>query len=144
MKNRPVYFGTSALVPLYGSRVALVLAAKKELFHVHAKRYYGRVAGVEISQACSMFGGGRFSVCFVRGKIAVDDLAHEVFHLTTRILQWHGVEFDANNHEAHAYLNGWLTGWVYKQLRKQGERVAYHWTEVAAIKQPPVKPQKRR
>ena len=41
-----------------------------------------------------------------------DIVTHEVFHLTTRIMESAGVEFSSDNCEPYAYLHGWLCGKV--------------------------------
>jgi len=44
-------------------------------------------------------------------------LAHEMTHAATRILEGSGVKFTANNHEALAYLVGYLVDQCWPEIR---------------------------
>jgi hypothetical protein len=54
---------------------------------------------------------------------AHDVVAHEVFHATHALMASTGDKFGAKHHEPYAYLCGWLTAWVYGELRKRRVRV---------------------
>lgn len=64
-----------------------------------------------------------FRVVFLKTALSHNLIAHELFHCTHRILQDTGDTFSSEHHEPYSYLNGWLTGWVHKQLTKAKLRV---------------------
>ena len=51
-------------------------------------------------------------------KVGLSLIAHECFHLTHRILEWIGANFDEDNHEHGAILHGYLMDLVYKDIGK--------------------------
>jgi hypothetical protein len=57
-----------------------------------------------------------FCMMLDKDRINHNLIAHEVFHVTHRMLDYCGVKFRVNNHEAFAYVNGFLSDYVYKQL----------------------------
>lgn len=66
---------------------------------------------------CCWDGGGNFGV-FFNYRLDHGIIAHELFHLTSHILQFAEVRFDCHNHEAFTYLNQYLTNWTYERLAK--------------------------
>lgn len=46
----------------------------------------------------------------------VDTCAHEATHGSLRILEHAGVPVSGDSSEAHAYLTGWLTGWLLESV----------------------------
>lgn len=46
-------------------------------------------------------------------------IAHECFHLTLALMRDVGVKMHSSNDEAMAYMNEWITGWVYTKLGKR-------------------------
>ena len=55
------------------------------------------------------------------------EIAHECFHLTHRIMEWTNDRFSPKHHEPYAYLNGWLSGFVYHVARLHKIRVRDVW-----------------
>lgn len=68
---------------------------------------------------------GRFAVFFRRGDVDSSTMTHEVFHLTHRILDWAGTNFDAHHHEHAALLNGYLNDQTMTFLLRNGINVRY-------------------
>lgn len=62
-------------------------------------------------------------ILFKKAALAHDVIAHEVFHMTHRIMERAGEVFSPEHHEPSAYLHGWIARRVYAQLRKAGLRV---------------------
>lgn len=48
-----------------------------------------------------------------------DSLSHEIRHVVDNILRNCAMENVWENREAYAYLHGWITGQVYKQILKE-------------------------
>jgi hypothetical protein len=53
-------------------------------------------------------------------KHYIKSAAHEIDHATWRILECVSVECDNDNHEAHAYLMGYLMNTIFKILKQKG------------------------
>lgn len=49
-------------------------------------------------------------------------IAHEIFHLTHRILEFCSMNFDEGHHEVGAYLNEWLTKRVADILKTKNNK----------------------
>ena len=60
------------------------------------------------SKSLLAYRGSKFILAFRRNDHPIEVIAHEVFHLTHRILELCGCNFDSGHHEQGAYLNGWL------------------------------------
>lgn len=123
--------GWSFDVPIYGGSFRLFVGSDS------ADKYYGTSTG----------GGEGFSayvttmedsdgyqevvmVFSTIGDFAHDTLAHECLHAAWRILEIHGVHVDRSNHEALAYLLGWMYAKVepvlqpiYEKEQKKREKL---------------------
>jgi len=64
---------------------------------------------------------GTVALFFYPDRMKRGMIAHEVFHATANILRYAGVRFEPNNHEAHAYLCGWITEQVYEAWDNETE-----------------------
>lgn len=64
---------------------------------------------------------GRFGLFFNIDYIATDEITHEVFHLTHRIMEWLSAEF---THEPYACLNGFLNKWVMRECYEHNTKIA--------------------
>lgn len=111
-------------IPIYD--VAFFLVVTDDLLRSRLRRsgWLGVVSpGWEAGSGLCSFHGHRFALFAQRRYLCHDLIAHEVFHLTHRILESSSVPFKEDNHEVFAYLNGWLSEKVYGELRRLGERV---------------------
>jgi len=62
---------------------------------------------------------GRHFAIFLKPEALVHEIiAHEVFHMTHRICDFVGGNFDSSHHEHTALLCGHLSNWVYETLDK--------------------------
>ena len=61
--------------------------------------------------------GGQFALFFKKDFFTHGIIAHEIFHLTHRILDARSLNFTMSHQESHAYLCEWITDWVYKTLK---------------------------
>ncbi len=67
---------------------------------------------------CTLFDSGQTVIRFI-GYPDSGLIAHEVFHCVTCLLDHIGMPFNIDhNDEAHAYLIGYLTNEIYKNLDK--------------------------
>ena len=78
---------------------------------------YKREFGVEIGptmMACLGYDKRRFGLFFEPDTLLRREIiAHELFHLTHRILEKNCMNFDESHHEMGAYLCEWLTKKVF-------------------------------
>lgn len=58
---------------------------------------------------------GEYAMFFTPKRTGVNEIAHEVFHLTHCILEWTNVNFDSGHHEQGAMLCGYLMAWAMKE-----------------------------
>lgn len=49
----------------------------------------------------------------------VNTIAHEAAHGTGAILDWAGVNVNGGDNEAHAYLVGWLSQWMWENVNQE-------------------------
>jgi hypothetical protein len=107
------------VVPIYEAAVHLVVADDIKAERAKFNEQFGEVDGCNWDGLCSWDENGTFGI-FLPSTNAdnCSVIAHEVFHLTHRILEWTNSNFDAEHHEQGALLHGYLMEWVAKQLRK--------------------------
>lgn len=75
--------------------------------------------------ACLGYHGRKFALIFEpAAKARREVVAHELFHLTHRILEKCQMNFDESHHEMGAYLCEWLTKRVFAMLDKSGSKAA--------------------
>jgi len=104
-------------IPIYGARLWIVVA--KDLHKARRKFEYlfGPITPTNYNALCSRDDGyGKFGLFFKPEALTRQTIAHEIFHLTHRILEWVGAPFEPSHHEYAALLNGYLTETVYKVL----------------------------
>lgn len=81
---------------------------------------YFKEFGVNIDDtrmACLGYDKRRFALFFEpQAKSRHEIIAHEIFHLTHRILEFCTMNFDSGHHEQGAYLCEYLTKKVFKIL----------------------------
>lgn len=104
------------LIPIYGAAVFVVVSVDP---HAAMAKLPLKATAPESGVAwCSSDGANGYAVVFHRDHVNIDSIAHECFHLTHRILEHAGTNFDAEHHEHAAYLNGWLNAEVYKRVKR--------------------------
>lgn len=105
-------------VPIYEAVVWLVVdsdivAERKKMEH-----WFGPFQDLGHVAICSYASTDNFALFFTPPALEINIISHEVFHLTHRILDFTGVQFDRHNHEAAAHLHGWLMDAVITTLKK--------------------------
>ena len=103
------------VVPIFEVSVLVVVTKKT---NAAIRKYFPNVPlGAEDHEACCTYHRSRFGLFFEPPSLDRRDIvAHEIFHLTHRILEFRQFNFDENHHEMGAMLNGWLTEKVHKIL----------------------------
>lgn len=95
-------------IPIYNATLWIIV--NKDIFKARKRMscYFGKTPHDDYQALCSYDNNGNFALFFTPSCLTLSIIAHETFHLTHRILDWVGVKFDKNNHEAAALLNGYL------------------------------------
>lgn len=111
-------------VPIYGVTLEVVVTddmIKSQLNKMRNKRLGGQKP-VPSAGLC-IYAGWNFCVMFDKHYLDNNLIAHECFHLTHRIADYCGLKFKNSRHEEFAYLNGFVSNVVYKQLKQWKIRV---------------------
>jgi len=123
------------IIPLYEHRVMVIVSEKPGSALGEYAGIFGHLAADDQvgTDNCSGFvvqGLEQHSDCFCVGfkgpDISVNTIAHEVLHLTMRLLARNDIEPVLDNRggdETHAYLAGWITEVLYEEFRKAGIKV---------------------
>lgn len=109
-------------VPIYEAVVWLVVSEDMPAERDKMQDVFGPSPEGDYAALCCYSGGRQFGLFFSPSSLDVNTVAHEVFHLTHRILEWAGTNFDSQHHEHAALLNGFLMATVFKQLGWKGGR----------------------
>ncbi len=104
--------------------VWLVVTDSVGLSRAKRERLLGKSDGLDYSGLMSYDSKGKFFIFLRMDAVSHDIIAHEVFHATVRMLEHccHAVHFD-RDHEPHAYLCGFLTKLVYRDLKRWGVKI---------------------
>ena len=103
-------------IPIYSATLWVVVADNIKRERKKWDYMFGEDDG-KWTALCCYTGNGDFGL-FFRDNATIEDIAHEVFHCTHRVLDWASVKFDKDNHESAALLNGWLMGKVMEVVKK--------------------------
>lgn len=109
--------------PLYGCRIGFFVggndfvARSIKNFRFHAPR------GDDGYEAFVGFCRGKMVLVIGRKYLNHGVISHEVRHLTDEVMEHIGHTPGDTANEAAAYLNEWLTNWVYRQLKKHNMEV---------------------
>lgn len=105
-----------AEIPIYGGTITLLVSSDREVLEAEHTRYDIAPIGDALAQASQR--GNKFFMSFYRKALTRGVVAHECFHSTHQILSYRGDVFHTNHDEPYAYLNEWLTTWVYRRLSR--------------------------
>ncbi len=116
MRQAKVLNKTETILPIYGARIQLIITDDIQFERKAQEHLFGPIEGTCYDALCSRSSGHNFALFFEPGALNHRIIAHEIFHLTHRILEWAGVPFREDNHEAFALVNGELHTWVFGKL----------------------------
>lgn len=112
-------------VPILDVFLELFVGTHPQMYEATQKliRYRGLVENNETFRGLSIeTGRGYFAVLLREDGVSHELLSHELFHQTNNIWDYVG-DTPKKKSEGHAYLCGFLTRWVYKQLLSQNIRI---------------------
>jgi hypothetical protein len=106
-------------VPIYGAILWLIIADDIYIERKKMEDIFGTAPTIGFDGLCSYSDFcHHFGLFFKKDKLDINTIAHEVFHLTHRILDWAQCPIDIDHQEHGALLNGYLMeivmGHVYK------------------------------
>lgn len=104
-------------VPIYDADVFIIVNSNIEKHRKNLSYLFGPAPSGNYNALCSSSGDGYFGLFFIPSAVNLQVISHEVFHLTHRILDWAGCNFDSTHHEQAALLHGYLMVEVCKKLK---------------------------
>jgi hypothetical protein len=104
---------TETILPIYGARIQLIVTDDILSERRAQEHLFGPIEGTCYDALCSYSGGHNFALFFEPNALTHRIIAHEIFHLTHRILEWVGVPFKSDNHEAFTAVTGELHNWFF-------------------------------
>ena len=107
-------------IPIFGVKLFLIISKDINKDRKKFENYFGPVQSENYDALCSHSGGETFALFFTASTIDMRIISHEIFHLTHRILDWVGGNFDKTHHEQGALLCGYLTGLVTSECKQKG------------------------
>lgn len=104
-------------IPIYNVELWIVVD-----LNIHDRRRemsneFGEVTDPDTWKGMACWQGPCFGLFFARDSIDTETIAHEVFHLTHRILEWTNVRFSPTDHESAALLHGYLMELVVRKTK---------------------------
>lgn len=102
-------------IPIYDARLLIVVTDDLRKSRALFDDTFGEGPTGGYTALASFNAVGDFAV-FLPCGVSDNVLAHEVFHVTHRILDYTNCNFDAEHHEQGALLNGYLTEIVRKAV----------------------------
>lgn len=107
---------TTINVPIYNATVYLIIS--DDVFKERKKmdKVFGSAQADDFEALTSSADGVLVFGLFFRKNVSMSTVAHEVFHLTHRILEWTNCYFSVDEQEQAALLNGYLMDIVIKKI----------------------------
>lgn len=110
---------TTFNVPIYNATVHLVISDNIYSDRNKLNKIFGQYDGKDDFEALTSSSSGSLEFgLFFRKNVEISTVAHEVFHLTHRILEWTNCYFSNDEQEQGALLNGYLMNIVIKNINK--------------------------
>lgn len=107
-------------VPIYGGHVLLSVSddacVDSKNFH---KAFPEAAEAKDDFYAACFYHKSNFAIFLSKSvieQLEYEILTHEIFHLTRRIMDYHGAKFEIESHEPFALLHEWLTKWVFSKM----------------------------
>lgn len=108
------------VIPIYGAKVTVCISENYDKDKAMFKNKFGNVSEDFSDLDCfCCWNENNFGVFIIKEKLDINILAHELFHLTIRILTYYELKFDVDNHESYAYLNGYLNELIVPDIIKK-------------------------
>lgn len=118
---RPQEMKRKLRLPMYDVTLWVVVVGKDfDKTYKPFQKFFGDSPSGMFSAFCAYdYRSAMFALFFGRKGLTLNTVCHEVFHLTHRLMDWAGVDFDAVHSEHGAMLHGYLMELVCKTLAKR-------------------------
>lgn len=105
----------SIRVPLYGALLYVSITDSPRKARLDACNIFGPCElNVDVAESiASHTPSGIFGLFLNSGNLSWSVVAHEIFHVSVHMASWAGIPVDPGNHEAVAYLHGWISEEVH-------------------------------
>ena len=103
-------------VPIWSVSLHIYVGKDPVAARVKAKDLFDEWDEEDRFEALASWNGSEFGL-FFSPRPSLELVAHEVFHITHRILERAEANFDPEHHEQGAYLMGWLMDVVWRATR---------------------------
>lgn len=103
-------------VPIWNVFLHVYVDKDPAAARVKANALFGEWSPDDKFQALASWNGPEFGI-FFHPRPPMETVAHEVFHVTHRIMEYCSANFDSEHHEQGAYLMGWLMDVVWRATR---------------------------
>jgi hypothetical protein len=121
MHHKPVEHVHNFRLPIFDAANIWIIATDDIQASRRAREgVLGSIDSSQYTGLCSWDNRGKFFLFFTIKCLDHSLIAHEVFHLTHRILEYCEASYHPQHSEAHAHLCGWLTNVVYQDLARWG------------------------
>lgn len=107
-------------IPIYGVFFMVNVSQDMPKARKKYEKYFGEISiDLDGCAALSAASGHNFGIFLEdNDNMTHYNIAHELFHATTHIMEWVNHRLTIGNHEPHCYLCGHLTKITYDQLNK--------------------------
>lgn len=109
-----VFFPTEKTFTAYVNKLGISETSKQYIISEYKKRMWMDAILFKVSEGCLMVFHRRMLKDTVPNCMGT--IAHEAFHLTCEILHKSGVKLTDDSEEAFAYLLGFITHGIYKEM----------------------------
>ena len=116
---RPQEMKRKLRLPMYDVTLWIVVTDDLEKAFKPFVKYFGNPPDSCCAACGHDYRSSQFALFFRRNGLTLNTVCHEVFHLTHRLMDWAGVDFDAAHSEHGAMLHGYLMELVCKTLAKR-------------------------
>lgn len=122
MKKNQKNLRKHLVIPIYEANLWIFVSADIPAERKKWEHTFGPSPTGQYDALCSWNGDQNFGLFFQKGKVTEKIIAHEVFHLTHRLLEWVSANFDPDHHEQGALLNTYLLEKVTGAVKKHVAR----------------------
>src|SRR5665648_713780 len=101
---------TRLRIPIYDVTLWVVVCDNIARERVKLSGRFGKCTDDDVGDpgALCAFRAGYIGIFFRNGHIGINQVAHECYHVSSRILEWCDIPVSNENQETAAYLNGYL------------------------------------
>jgi hypothetical protein len=104
-------------IPIYDLRLLIGVTDNPKEMKKRLGKNFESMDLEDLNGLCS-HSGSNFALMFNTYDLCHELIAHEVMHCTHRMMEFCNNQITKQSHEPHCYLQGYITGLVYQDMRK--------------------------